>query len=236
MTRSVSILTLVLALLVPGALTLAGSPPAVDPAVALVSKVILDVKRKEPEKDWTDAKRGQTLASGDHVRTGTNSLAVIKFKDNSLVRVREESELTVTGDVSGSAFSKSINLTKGAVGFNIQKQQSGEEFSFRSPTSVASIRGTAGIFIAGTLEDVLTVLEGRIRYQNRISGSEVDVEAGFTGIATPDGTILTRASTSAEQSVAQNATIERDDEQNNILELEFRDAQGNRKKMRIDFK
>jgi hypothetical protein len=30
--------------------------------------------------------------------------------------------------------------------------------------------------------------------------------------------------------------IEREDEQRNLLELEFRDGQGNRKQMRIDFK
>jgi hypothetical protein len=122
------------------------------------------------------------------------------------------------------------------VGFNIQKQQSGEEFSFRSPTSVASIRGTEGIYIASTLEDLLTVLEGKIRFQNRISNSKVDVDGGYTGIAKPDGTILTRPSTPAEQSVARNAMIEREDEQRNLLELEFRDGQGNRKQMRIDFK
>ena len=214
------------------------APPArsAEPTVALVSKVILDVKHKEIEKDWVVAKRGETLASGDRVKTGANSLAVIKFKDNSLVRVREESELTITGSSSGRAFSKSVDLTKGAVGFNIKKQLTGEEFNFRSPTSVASIRGTEGMYIVSVPEDLLTVLEGRIRFLNTVSSRTVDVEAGYTGVATPDGNIITRLSTLAEQAVARNAMIESPSEQQNILEFEFRDGQGNRKQLRIDFK
>jgi hypothetical protein len=230
------ILIVPLLLAAPASSVIAKSPPSAGTEVALVSKVILDVKRKELDKDWVAAKRGETLASGDRVRTGVNSLAVIKFKDNSLVRIREQSELTITGNVAGRAFSKTVNLTRGAVGFNIKKQETGEEFSFRSPTSVASIRGTEGLYIATALQDLLTVLEGTIRFQNRISTTEVDVNAGYTGIAKPDGTILTRPSTPADQAVARNAMIEREDEQRNLLELEFRDAQGNRKQMRIDFK
>ena len=38
--------------------------------VALLSKVILDVLKKESGKNWEKATRGQTLASGDMVRTG----------------------------------------------------------------------------------------------------------------------------------------------------------------------
>ena len=230
------VLLVPLVLVAPTSSVIAKSPPSAGTDVALVSKVILDVKRKELDKDWIAAKRGETLTSGDRVRTGVNSLAVIKFKDNSLVRIREQSELTVTGNLSGRAFSKTVNLTRGAVGFNIKKQETGEEFSFRSPTSVASIRGTEGVYIATALEDLLTVLQGTIRFQNTISTTEVDVNAGYTGVAKPDGTILTRPSTPSEQAIARNAMIEREDEQRNLLELEFRDAQGNRKEMRIDFK
>src|SRR4030042_2467464 len=125
------ILLVPLVLVAPTSSVIAKSPPSAGTDVALVSKVILDVKRKELDKDWIAAKRGETLASGDRVRTGVNSLAVIKFKENSLVGIRDQAELTVTGNVSGRAFSKTVNLTRGAVGFNIKKQETGEEFSFR---------------------------------------------------------------------------------------------------------
>jgi hypothetical protein len=92
------------------------------------------------------------------------------------------------------------------------------------------------MYIVSVPEDLLTVLEGRIRFLNIVSSRTVDVEAGYTGVATPDGNIITRLSTLAEQAVARNAMIESPSEQQNILEFEFRDGQGNRKQLRIDFK
>jgi len=207
---------------------------AAEPSIALVSKVILDVKRKEVSKDWVVAKRGETLASGDMVRTGEKSVAIIKFKDNSLVRVREKSELTVTGTTAGSAFSKSVDFLKGTIGFNVKKQMTGEEFRFTSPTSVASIRGTAGQFISQDEADTLTVIEGVVRFRNKFSSREEDVAAGFTGISHQNGSLSVHASTPEERRRANTAVTE--DEQDNRLEFEFRDTQGNKKQLKIDFK
>ncbi len=202
-------------------------------AVGLVSKVVYDVTHKELDSDWQKAVRGEPLASGDRVRTGDRSLAVIKFKDNSLVRVRERSELTVSGDQSGRAFSKEVRIDKGVVGFTIQKQRPDEEFRFTSPTSVASIRGTGGSY-ARQEADTLVVTEGSILFTNTVSSQSVLVEAGFTGISTPDGSILTRPSTPGERQSALDAA--RPGDRENRLELELRDRQGGRKHLRIDYR
>jgi hypothetical protein len=202
-------------------------------SVGLVSKVVSDVTRKELESDWQKANRGETLASGDRVKTGTLSLAVIKFKDNSLVRVRELSELTVTGTMSGRAFSKEVRIDKGVVGFTIQKQKPEEEFRFTSPTSVASIRGTGGSF-SRQESDTLVVTEGSILFTNTLSNQSVMVEAGFTGISAGDGTIFARRSTPDERRAALDAS--RPGDQDNRLEFELRDRQGDRKQLRIDYR
>ncbi len=224
-------LFLIVSLAVPGILVASGPQRS---SVALVSRVILDVSRKEAEKDWAAAKRGETLSTGDRVKTGEKSLAIIKFKDNSLVRVRERSELTVTGEVNARAFSKSVNVEKGVVGFNIKKQNADEEFRFTSPTSVASIRGTGGQFTSQALADTLTVIEGLVRLTNKRSSQFVDVQAGYTGISNPDGTVETRPATPAEQQSALEAS--RTTEQENRLEFEFRDGQGNRRLLKIDYR
>ncbi len=203
-------------------------------SVAVVSKVILDVQHKELNREWEKAQRGETLASGDRVKTGEKSIAVVKFKDNSLVRVRERSELTVTGESKNASFSKSVNVEKGVVGFNIQKQKADEEFRFTSPTSVASIRGTGGQFAADALSDTLVVIEGAVRFTNKISSQSVDVLAGFTGISNPDGSIETRPSTAEERKAATQ--VSSTSERENTLELEFRDGQGTRKQLKIEYK
>lgn len=215
-------------------LTAAVIPPSSEPSVALVSKVILDVTRKEVGKDWQTAKRGEILSTGDKVKTGNKSLAIVKFKDNSLVRVREQSELTVTGDLRGSTFSKSVKVDDGAVGFNIRKQKPDEEFRFTSPTSVASIRGTGGMFTSRNAQDTLTVVEGAVVLTNNKSSASVEVKAGFTGISSPDGTIETRPATPEELTAAQNAAQVSDRE--NKLEIDLRDKRGNQKQLKIDIK
>jgi hypothetical protein len=213
---------------------LSAAPPVpADAPIGLLSKVILEVLRKESGKTWENAMRGQTLGSGDMVRTGPKSLAIIKFKDNSLVRLRERSELTVTGTITGGAFYKAVEVQTGVVGFNVQKQRSGEEFRFTSPTSVASIRGTAGMFTAKTMSDTLMVTEGSVFYTNRVSNKSVDVLSGFTGISNRDGTIQTRRSTESERRAALEA---QQDDQRKKLEIELRDPQGKTNRLKIEYR
>lgn len=200
----------------PGSALMPGNPPVtiiknstpVVPAVALVSRVVLDVTRKEAFRDWQIARRGETLSSGDRVKTGKNSVAVIKFKDHSLVRVRERSEVAVMGTRKKLLFSKSVNLDKGVVEFSIEKQKSDEEFRITSPTSVASIRGTDGKFASGGLSDTLTLIEGAVILTNMKSSRSVEVKAGYTGISDPDGTISVRRATPDELKTASGVAGE----------------------------
>jgi hypothetical protein len=211
--------------------SLVAAPPGAP--IGLLSKVILEVLRKETGKTWEKAARGQTLATGDMVRTGPASLAIIKFKDNSLVHLREKSELTVTGTTTGGSFSKSVEIQTGVVGFNVAKQRAGEEFRFTSPTSVASIRGTAGALNAASGSDTLIVTEGSIQFSNRISSRSLAVIAGFTGISNRDGTLQSRASTERERRLAAEAL---QDGQTKKLELELRNPQGKTSRLKIEYK
>lgn len=209
-------------------------PPSKETAIALVSKVILNVTRKEVGKDWQAAKRGEMLSSGERVKTGDKSLAVIKFKDNSMLRVREKSEVLLGGTQQGKTFSKSTDIERGTVGFSIKKQQQGEEFRFSSPTSVASIRGTSGQFDAADSSDKLIVLDGLVRLTNKSSSQFVDVEGGFTGISSRDGTVQVRPSTPEEKLAAQLAS--RTGDQDSKLDIELDNGSGNKKNIEIKFK
>jgi hypothetical protein len=206
---------------------------AQDPVIGLISKVIQDVTRRISGQEWERATRGQTLASGDMVKTGAKSFAILKLKDNSLLRLREESEVVVTGTLRGKEFSKSIQVRQGVVGFNIKKQGPGEQFRFSSPTSVASVKGTGGVLrVNGS--DTLTVVEGLVSLTNSVSNTSVDVPAGYTGISRPDGTVESRVSTAAELTAAEDAM--RTGDQPRQLKLELKNSQGQQKDLIIDFK
>lgn len=210
------------------------APAPKETTLALVSKVILDVTRKAEGKDWQPAKRGEMLSAGERVRTGEKSIAVIKFKDNSMLRVREKTEVLLGEAKDAGTWQRTTAVEKGVIGFSIRKQQQGEEFRFTSPTSVASIRGTSGQFGATDTSDLLVVVEGLVRLTNKISSEAADVGAGFTGLSLRDGNLQVRPSTPEEKVAAQLSA--RTGDQDSRLEIELNDGSGGKKNIEIKFK
>lgn len=212
-----------------------GLPSArLSAGTAFFAKIIPDVNHKAGTAEWVPATPTGIISVGDKVNTGAKALAVIKFLDKSIVKVRENSELVITGSVDESRIVKEVDVHKGVIGFIIGKQERSDQFRFTSPTSVAAIRGTQGTFTVRGEADTLIVTEGTIRLTNVISGDSLDVSAGFTGISKPDGTLEVRASTPEEHAAAQESIDS--GEADNRFELELEDGQGNRKKLKIDFK
>lgn len=118
----------------------------VPPSVGVLTKVIQKVEYKSIEEgNWDEAELGGILYDGDEIRTGSRSLALLKFLDNSLLRVRENAIVTIYGEKEESKLNKNTFIQQGKVGFEISKQED-EEFKFTTPTGVASIRGTKGYF------------------------------------------------------------------------------------------
>ncbi|MDH4069246.1 MAG: FecR family protein [Ignavibacteria bacterium] len=209
-------------------------PTPVTAGTALFVKIIPDVNHKKGTADWVAATPAGIISVGDMVSTGEEALAVIKFADKSIVKVRENSELVVTGSVDETKIVKEVDVQKGVIGFIIGKQERNDQFRFTSPTSVAAIRGTQGAFTVRGEADTLIVTEGTIRLTNTPSGDSLDVAAGFTGISKPDGSLEVRASTPEEVAAAQESIDS--GEADNLFELDLQDGQGNKKKLKIDFK
>ncbi len=185
--------------------TLRAQPPDQD-AIGIVSRVILDVARRTPSIAWTKAQRGDVLNAGHAVRTGERSIAILKLKDNSLLRIREKSEVTLSGGTVNDTFQKEVSVEGGTVGFNVQKQRPGEEFRFTTPTSVASIRGTEGCFARNDTADIFTIVTGLGRITNLNSLSSADVPAGYTATSRADGRLDVRPSTEEEKNSAARAS------------------------------
>jgi len=203
-----------------------------EKAIGLVSRVIQDVTRRTPSVSWMKAQRGDILDAGHTVRTGERSLAVLKLQDNSLLRVRERSEVTLTGATVNSVFQKGAAVEDGVVGFNVQKQRPGEEFRFTTPTSVASIRGTEGVFAHFDSADVFTILTGLGRITNLNSMSAADVPAGFTAVSRTDGRLDVRPATDDEKDHAGRLSDVK--EQERQLRLELRNPRNETRELIID--
>jgi hypothetical protein len=168
----------------------ADPPKGGNAPVAIVMKIINDVTCKKGSANWSPAKNGAALSTSDEVKTGDKSLALIKFTDNSIIRVRENSSLKIFADKNNGQLAKNTYIDKGKVGFNVSKQEN-EEFRFTTPTMVASIRGTEGyIGVGNDGNSLLVCTEGNIDIKatqgQKQSGN---VKAGKYAAIGSDGTI-----------------------------------------------
>jgi hypothetical protein len=215
------------------ALILIAAAPAAaadNSTMAVITKIIPDVEKSGTAQQWSKAGTGVVLSAGDHVRTGRMALAVIKFTDQSIMRLREQSELTLGAEGQRGSMIKTLQLSNGGFGFDVRKQQN-EQFRLTSPTSVASIRGTKGTWCGGQGSDTLLVLEGLVNLRNLLSKNEIDVHAGYIGFSGRDGSVSSRKAT--EEELLRGAQIVRGSSLPGEIKLELKDPQNNRKELKL---
>ncbi len=183
------------------AVGVAVSAPLYDPnkPIAIIYKPVGTVDFMKEGKDWTKAAAATPLMTGDRVKTGDNSFVIIKFIENSILRLQEKSEVTIRGELSANKeFSKNVHLERGQLGFDVKKQEN-EKFEFSTPTSVASIRGTEGLLInGGDSSDVLILGMGVVVFTNTVSNQSVNVNGGQTAHSYANGTIEVKQTTPEE--------------------------------------
>ncbi len=192
------------------------------PTVGLVTKVVKEVTHKPGDEDWHKAKVGQPLSNGDLLKTGQKSIAIVKFVDNNVLRVRSRSELKIFGEkAADGTFSKNVQVDRGKIGFSVEKQEN-EQFTFTSPTSVASIRGSDGSFTSEIEGDTLTMLTGLADLTSQLTGQTQSVTGRQTGTVNAlTGQITVGNSTQIQQNGATGANSDP-----NIREIRLRTTDG----------
>lgn len=174
---------------------------------AIVTKVIQDVKHKSGDSDWIKTKTATQLKTKDLLNTGKRSVAVLKFLDGSIVRVRENSTIMILADKKDKGLIKNTKLENGKIVFEVNKQSIDDSFIITTPTAVATIRGTSGLVeILDNGSTLLIVETGVVEIQSTGENKETkSVEAGTTSIINPDGSIVSTESTEEQKKSFQNA-------------------------------
>jgi hypothetical protein len=202
-------------------------------AVALITKSINEVTKTNTSGESTPGAKGTILFNDERVKTGKKSLALIKFQDdNSMVRLRELSEMTISNNVENGSTIRGTALTRGGLGFSVQKQQQNKQFRLTSPTSVASIRGTRGTWSGGIGKDTLLVVEGLVNLKNSKSNKDIDVPAGFIGFSNEDGSLSSRQATEEELLLAGRIITGTSP---NELKLEMKNPNGSKKVLKLKY-
>ena len=201
--------------------------------IAIATKAMGTVEiNKNAKPGYISLKAGTILEDGDGIRTGSDGFVLLIFiDDKSQLKVKGDSEVTISGKKIASAISKNIRMDNGTVRAEVNKQRKGE-FVIQSTTSVASVKGTDFWFIANSeAGDMIIGLEGIVDLFNVISGLNVDVTAGNTGISDSNGNIdviVTNQNTIPEDPTEGDAPV------GDQIEIEFEGPNGEIKKLIID--
>lgn len=117
------------------------------------------------------------LNDRDVIRTGKNSYMVVQMGSRLVFRVQSESEVEMNSIVRYGQ--DEINLKKGLVLSKITKLKKGEKYQVKSPTVVASVRGT--VFSTGYYGNDVTnvaVTEGKVVVKHLTSEDEKPAKEG----------------------------------------------------------
>ena len=165
-------------------------------SVALPNKIAVATKVKGPveimpigKKGFSDLEPGTILSDGDKIRTGPSGFtAIIFIDDKSTLKVKDNSEVVITGKRTAASISKKINMDEGTIRATVKKQKT--DFVIQTPTSVASVKGTDFWLVSDPQTgDQIIGIEGIVGLVNNETGQEIDVSEGMSGLSTPDGNV-----------------------------------------------
>ncbi len=198
-----------------------------DVAIILKSNGKVSVKESVTKK-WKTSKRGKRLDSGDIVKTYDKSFAAIMFTDDkSMLKVRDNSLLAIRGEREKKTLSKRIVCSLGNFWLKVKKQHS--KMIVETPSGVAAVKGTE--FYGVVNEDGSTMIiavEGLIQLMNKFG--EQFVRPGQTGfMAKNEAPKVEKTDPDSKPDWGD------EDEQENELNLEFEDADGNKKHLKIKY-
>ena len=201
--------------------------------IAVATKVIGSVEFVRGKDFPKSVKKGHIIESGDKITTAKGGfVALIFIDDKSALKVKENSEVIISGNKNNRAIAKRIGLKGGTLRAQVGKEQN-RDFIVQTTVSVASVKGTDFWVVSDNNNgDSVIGIEGVIQLTNKISGDKIDIPIGITGLSTKDGQL--------QSFNTDPKTIPKDPSGDNIgnqkLKIEFKDANGKKKTLVIEYK
>ncbi|WP_372770013.1 FecR domain-containing protein [Pseudoalteromonas sp.] len=132
------------------------------------------------QKAWQATQVDLTLNKGNHVQTGALSKLALLFRDDSQLRLNQNSFLIVKDVLDDKGNSTRFRLNKGRAW--VKSKNIPDKLIFETPSAVAAIRGTDwDIEVSDDGTSKITVLHGEIYFSNEFGA--VSVKANEQAIA-----------------------------------------------------
>ena len=200
---------------------------AVEPVAVVIKargKVFL---LQKGSKKGRPVKRGSRILPGQSIFTKAKSFAIVRFVDNGgVVRIQAKSLCRFDGKRVKRNLAKNVYLKVGTIFSKIFRNKGG--FKVTTPTSVASVKGTAFW--------TKQILKGSTYYYGEEGVVEIAnangvalLKAGMTGFVRSAGAKpIVRKTRKGEKPVLESAEQSLDE-----FDLEFEDANGNIKSLKF---
>jgi len=122
-------------------------------------------------RKYIPAYKGQMLKSSEWIKTKDNVFVAIVFLDGSNIKIKQKTEVQITSHRQTSKQLKTtLNLTKGQAWSNVASQGDAGEFTIKTPSAVASVKGTEFDleYNVENDESTLTVFSGEVLFAGEL--------------------------------------------------------------------
>lgn len=149
-------------------------------AAEVISKTGDGDWRESITQPWSAASVEQQLMEGSHIRTGSRSKIGLLFRDQSQMRLNQNSLLIVRDVLDDSGNSTRFRLDEGRAW--IKSKNIPDKLIMETPSAVAAIRGTDwDIEVDAAGRTTLTVLHGQVELSNALGS--VTINRNQQGVA-----------------------------------------------------
>ncbi|MBN1465500.1 FecR domain-containing protein [candidate division KSB1 bacterium] len=194
--------------------------------IALVIKVTGGAQIKSGADAWQPLVNGRRLNSGDIVKTEEGAFVAIAFTDDrSILKIRSKSQFQLEGERGELGIKKRLLMTIGQVWAKINPKGAG--YRMVTPSGVAAVRGTEFYTIVDA-DAKMTVIgvTGAVSVFNKVDS--VLVTPGKTGT-------VERGKAPLLTDTVDFVPWADDDETADSIDIEFQDANGVKKKLRLKY-
>lgn len=107
---------------------------------------------------------GDKLKTGDILKTGEDSYLEILIDNNAVIRMEDNTELTLTNlFLIGAVTDISVALTKGSIINKVEKLVGDSTYAVKTKSAAFGVRGTSFLIQADSAGDLLAVKEGSVQ-------------------------------------------------------------------------
>ena len=155
-----------------------------SPGVSVKAQLVVEsgiVEVKHGTGVWVDAENGMDLYQSDFVRTGDNSSASIILFKTSIVRLDSNTEVKLETLIKEEETSVTLKQDSGRTWNTISKISGIDNYEVQTPTTVASIRGTAFVVIVFENKSTYYGVEHGVLNVSKVSGSVIKGSIDVSG-------------------------------------------------------